>query len=208
MDEARIQRLKVVLFFICLAPFVALIAGALLDALGSDPVKTLTHQTGIWALRLLLFTLAMGPLVRYTKWFVVMRFRRLIALFCFFYASLHLVVYLVFEHALVPAAIARDIVRHPYVLAGMTAYLCLLPLAITSTDTMMRRMRGAWKRLHRLVYLAGAAATLHFLWQMKAQHLTPLGYAAIFFLLMAVRLPDWIRRPPPAPGGAGKAPPG
>jgi sulfoxide reductase heme-binding subunit YedZ len=175
-------------------PFLLLCARVALDLLGADPVRTLTLTTGLWTLRLLLLTLAFAPLVKYTGWKVLYRFRRMVALYCFFYACLHLLVYLLFEHAFILREIARDVVRHPYVLAGMTAYLCLVPLAITSTNAWMRRLGAAWKKLHRLVYVAGTAACLHFLWSVKADYTEPLLYTSFYVALVLPRLAAVVKR--------------
>lgn len=180
--------LKPVVFLLCLAPAVWLTAQAMTVGLGTNPVERLTHVTGEWALRMLLIGLAITPLRRLTGWQAIGRLRRMIGLFAFFYASLHLLVYVVFDHFFDVAAIWLDVAKHPYILLGMLAYLLLLPLALTSTNGMMRRLGKRWKPLHRLVYLVAVLAVLHFFWLVKADLREPLWYAGILSCLLLMRL--------------------
>ncbi len=157
--------------------------------LGAEPVETLTHETGEWALRLLLATLAISPLRRLTGWHELARYRRLLGLAAFAYATLHFSVWLAVEHFFDWALIVEDIVERPYVTVGFAAFLLLVPLAVTSTRGWIRRLGRRWRALHRLVYAAAALAVVHFLWLVKADLREPLVYGALFALLLAARLP-------------------
>lgn len=158
--------------------------------LGAEPVETLTHETGEWALRLLLASLAVTPARRAFALPWLAPLRRTLGLAAFGYACLHVTVYLVVDWGFDWEAIAEDVVEHPYVLAGATAFGCLVPLAATSTRAAQRRLGGArWRRLHRLAYAAGAAAVVHFLWLVKADSREPLVYAAVLAALLVARTP-------------------
>jgi sulfoxide reductase heme-binding subunit YedZ len=157
--------------------------------LGPDPIAQLTHASGDWALRLLLMALAITPLRKLTGWNVLARFRRLVGLYAFFYASLHLAVYLVLDLGGYWTQIIEDIAKRPFNTVGFAAWLILLALAATSTQAAMRRLKHAWVRLHRLVYAAGLLAVLHFWWLVKADLREPAIYAAILAVLLGFRLP-------------------
>lgn len=185
---------KWLVFPAALLPAMLLLYGALYNTLGADPVKILTHETGLWALRFLLLSLAMTPLRRWTGWAGFIRYRRMLGLYAFFYASLHLSVYLVLDLGAYWADLLTDIQKRPYMTVGFAAWLILLPLAITSTRAMIRRLGRNWQRLHRLVYLAGILAALHFLWLVKADLREPGIYAGILVVLLLARL--WPKRGP------------
>jgi methionine sulfoxide reductase heme-binding subunit len=159
------------------------------EALGADPVAEITHRTGDWALRLLLVALAVTPLRRISGWNVLARFRRLVGLYAFFYATLHLSTYLVLDLGGYWAQILEDIAKRPYITVGFLAWLGLLPLALTSTQGMMRRLGRRWTALHRVVYGVGVLGVLHYLWLVKSDLREPLLYAAILTLLLLLRLP-------------------
>jgi sulfoxide reductase heme-binding subunit YedZ len=184
---------KVVAFTACLVPAALLSWAAFDNRLGPDPVAQITHETGIWALRLLLATLAMTPLRRLTGSPLPIRFRRMLGLFAFFYAALHLSTYVALDLQGYWAQILDDLVKRPYITVGALALLMLIPLAITSTRGMMRRLGRNWGRLHTLVYPAAALACLHFFWLVKADKREPLIYAGILALLLVLRLP-WKKR--------------
>ena len=179
---------KVALFLIALIPLGGLLMGLLTGGLGANPVETITHRSGDWALRLLLATLALTPLRELTGWHRLLLFRRMLGLFAFFYACLHLMTWLVFDHALELAGMLDDVLERPYITFGMSAFCLLLPLALTSTDGWIRRLGRRWKQLHRLVYPAAIVAVLHFLWLVKADLQEPLIYAAVLSLLLSWRL--------------------
>jgi len=184
--------IKPVVFFICLLPLVMLVWDGFHDALGANPVEKITHRTGDWTLRFLLLTLSVTPLRKLLNWKFMMRFRRMLGLFAFFYACLHFVTYLVFDHFFDFGEIAKDILKRPYVTVGFTGFVLLIPLAITSTNNMKKRLGKNWKRLHQLVYVIAVCGILHYLWLVKADLLQPLIYAAILLLLFGVRA--WFQR--------------
>jgi methionine sulfoxide reductase heme-binding subunit len=194
----RIAALKPLVFVLALAPLGLLIWKTSQNALGTDPVAHLEHNTGIWALRLLLATLAITPLRKLTGWNALIRFRRMLGLFAFFYASIHLIIYLVVDLGGFWSQILIEIAKKPFVTVGILAWLLMIPLAITSTKGMMRRLGRNWQRLHRLVYASGVFAALHFLWQVKYGEtiaaLEPVVYAGIFLALMLARVPAWLKQ--------------
>ena len=182
----------------------------LIDQLGADPQKTLERTLGLWALRFLILALAVTPLRRLGVANLV-RYRRALGLIAFYYAVLHVTVYTVLDQGLDLAAVWADIVKRPYITVGMLAFTLLVPLAITSNAPMIRRLGGAaWQRLHRLVYLAAAAAVLHFIMLVKSWSPELILYAVLIAGLLAVRLiarrPGAARRPATARPPAGKRP--
>jgi len=187
----RTQRVaKSLVFLGALIPLALLIQAFVSgELLLTEPVKNIQHRTGIGALILLLVTLTATPLRRLTGWNDVIKFRRMLGLFAFFYASLHVFSYLVFDQELSPSAIAADVVEHPWVLLGFTAFVLLIPLAVTSTKGWIRRLGGQrWQRLHQLIYVSAAAAVLHFLWLVKLDKREPVIYAVILVALLVARL--------------------
>ena len=180
--------LKAVAHTLALAPALWLLWRAGRDALGADPVAALTHGTGDWALRLLLLCLAMTPLRQLIGRPWPIRFRRLLGLYAFFYASLHLAVYLLLDLGTYWAQLGADILKRPFITVGFTAWLLLLPLALTSTQAMMRRLKKNWQRLHRLVYAVAVLAVLHFWWLVKSDIREPLLYAALLALMLGWRV--------------------
>lgn len=208
---------KVLVFLGALIPLALLILAFVSgDLLLTEPVKNIQHRTGIAALILLLATLAVTPLRRLLGWNDLIKFRRMLGVFAFFYAALHAFSYFVFDQELSPTAIAADVGEHPWVLLGFTAFSLLLPLAITSTSGWVRRLGGRrWRALHQLVYVAAAAAVLHFLWLVKLDVREPVIYAAILVALLSVRL-FYLRRvrrtsrhgkhPATPPGNASQVP--
>lgn len=173
---------------LALLPLLLMVRATLADALGADPVAELTHRTGDWALRMLLLSLAMTPLRRVLDQAWPIRFRRLLGLYAFFYACLHLTVYVVLDLSGYWAQILEDIVKRPFITVGFLAWLLLIPLAITSTRGWIRRMGRRWGQLHRLVYAIGVLAVLHFFWLVKADLREPLVYACVLTLLLGLRL--------------------
>lgn len=188
-DLAFHRLLKPLLFLACLAPCARLLWGIQTDDLGPNPLETVTHTTGDWALRLLLVTLAMTPLRRLVHAAWPLRLRRMLGLFAFFYACLHFATWLVLDQELRWSDIVVDIGKRPYVTVGFAAWLLLVPLALTSTRRAMRRLGRRWSQLHKLVYLATLLAVVHYLWLVKADLRDPLLYAAVFAGLMLLRVP-------------------
>lgn len=164
--------------------------------LGADPVAEIEHRLGIWALRLLVLTLAITPLRQALQQPALVRFRRMLGLYAFFYATLHLAAYLVLDLRGYWPQVFEDIAKRPYITVGFTAWLLLVPLAITSTQAAMRRLGRNWGRLHRLAYAAGVLAVLHFWWLVKADVREPALYAAILAVLLGWRLVRALRRGP------------
>ncbi len=171
------------------SPALWLIWATVRDQLGADPIAELSHETGQWALRLLLACLAMTPLRRITGHSGWLGYRRMLGLWAFAYASLHLAVYLVLDLGGYWRQILDDLSQRPYIMAGASAWLLLLPLALTSTRAAIRRLGRQWRRLHRLIYPAVIAAGLHFVWLVKADPREPLIYIGITAVLLALRLP-------------------
>ncbi|WP_369944328.1 protein-methionine-sulfoxide reductase heme-binding subunit MsrQ [Xanthomonas medicagonis] len=157
------------------------------DALGADPVAEVEHRTGLWALRLLLLTLAITPLRQLTGQPVLLRFRRMLGLYAFFYATVHLAAYLGLDLRGYWTQIFEEIVKRPYITVGFLAWLLLIPLAITSTQGWMRRLKRNWGKLHKAIYAIGVLAVLHFWWLVKSDIREPLLYAAILALLLGWR---------------------
>ena len=174
---------------VALLPALGLAVAAARGALGANPVETLTHVTGEWALRLLLASPA-GPLTSSPDALGrpgLAPFRRIFGLLAFGYAVLHLLTWLLLEHTLAADAILEDILERPFVTAGAVSFLCMLPLALTSTRRAVRRLGRRWVQLHRLVYLAAAAAVVHFLWLVKADLRAPLVHGAVLAVLLGLR---------------------
>jgi len=179
--------LKPLVFIACLIPFALLLKGLIAGDLGANPLERVTDVTGQWGLRLLLLTLAVTPLRRLTGWAWLQRFRRMLGLFVFFYITLHFLTWVWLDQELAWANIVADIVKRPYVTVGFTAWLLLLPLVVTSTRGMMRRLGRRWQRLHRAVYPIAVLGVLHYIWLVKADLLEPLIYASLLGILLAVR---------------------
>lgn len=186
--RSAVPWLKLVVWAASLAPLAVLVWDAFHGGLGAEPIEEVTHRTGKTALVLLLASLAVTPVRRVTGWNPVVRVRRLVGLFAFFYAVLHFSIYLV-DQELVPAYVVEDVVERPYVTAGFVALLLLVPLAATSTRGMIRRLGKRWQPLHRLVYLSAILAVVHFLWLVKKDLREPLVYGAVLLVLLALRLP-------------------
>jgi sulfoxide reductase heme-binding subunit YedZ len=165
-----------------------LISAGFADALGANPVEKLTHQTGLWTLRLLLVTLALSPLRQWTGSAAWIRFRRLIGLYTYFYCCCHFAIWFIADHSLDLGAMLEDVIKRPYITLGFSAFVLLLPLAITSNQAMVRRLGRNWKTLHQLVYAILLLGVLHFLWLVKADYLEPTIYAIIAVVLLLHRV--------------------
>jgi len=197
----RIAAFKPLVFIACLLPLAHLVWDAVQGTLGTDPVAQLEHRSGDWALRLLLATLAITPLRRISGWHKAIRFRRMLGLFAFFYVSVHLTIYLAIDLGGFWSQLLGEIIKRPYITVGFAAWLLLIPLALTSTQAMMRRLGRNWQRLHRLIYPIALLGVLHYFWLVKADHREPAVYLAIWVVLMMLRLPMKqmrARRQPPA----------
>ena len=182
---------KPLVFIACLAPLAWLASGAFGwfgVSLGPDPVKELEHECGKTALNLLLLTLAVTPVRELTSQPQLLRLRRMLGLFAFFYVVLHFTIYLVLDLELNFATLGADIAKRPYITIGFTALLLLIPLAVTSTNGMMRRLGRRWQTLHRLVYVIAVLGVWHFYWQVKRDVREPLLYAGILAVLLGYRV--------------------
>ena len=187
--------LKTVAWVLCLLPLLVLLYRAFIGGLGANPISYVTNWLGQWTFRLLLVSLALTPLriVTGLAWPVLLR--RLLGLFTFFYASLHFSVWILLDHFFNWDQMLADVVKRRYITVGMLALSFLIPLAVTSTNGMVKRLGGtAWRRLHRVIYLVGVLAALHFLWLAKGFRLDAALYAGILTLLLGVRLFDAVRR--------------
>lgn len=181
--------LKPAVFLLCLAPLVVLAADAFGGNLSANPIDDITDATGTWTLRLVLATLAVTPLRRILGWNFLGRVRRMLGLFTFFYAFLHFLTYAWLDQFFDPGAILADIPKRPFILAGFTAFVLFIPLAVTSTAGWVRRLGGKrWRMLHRLVYVSAVAGVVHYLWLVKADLRAPLIYGAILALLLGYRV--------------------
>lgn len=179
---------KPVAHLLCLIPFGLLLWAWFSDGLGANPVEKLTHETGQWTLRLLMLTLSLTPLRQWSGIAAWLRFRRLIGLYAYFYGCCHFAIWFIADHSLDISDMFEDIVKRPYITLGFSAFLLLLPLALTSNQAMLRRLGRNWKRLHQLVYAILVLALLHFLWQVKADYLEATIYAIIGVILLMHRV--------------------
>jgi sulfoxide reductase heme-binding subunit YedZ len=183
-----LTRFKLAVFVFCLVPLGQLLHYAWTDDLSANPIEFITRFTGSWALILLLASLSVTPLRKTLGWNDLIKFRRMLGLFAFFYALLHFSTYLVLDHFFDFPAIVKDIIKRPYVTAGFTGFVLMIPLAITSTTAMIRRLGKRWQQLHRLVYIAAIAGIIHFYWLVKADIRRPVQYGAVLALLLVFRL--------------------
>ncbi|MFW2438137.1 MAG: sulfite oxidase heme-binding subunit YedZ [Arenicellales bacterium] len=189
MTNRQITFTKTGVFFLALVPFSLLLLRAWNDELGANPIEAITDITGIWTIRFLAITLAITPLRKLTRQAILIRFRRMLGLFTFFYASLHFLTYVWLDQYFDWRFIVEDIIEHPYVIVGFTTYLILLLLAVTSPRFMVRKLGNNWKKLHRLIYPAAFLASFHFIWLVKSDIREPLLYFALFTVLLLLRIP-------------------
>lgn len=173
---------------LCLAPFGLLLWAAFDAGLGANPVERLTHETGQWTLRLLLITLALSPLRQWSGSAAWLRFRRMTGLYAYFYSCCHFAIWFIADHSLDVADMFDDIVKRPYITLGFSAFVLLLPLALTSNRAMQRRLGRNWRKLHQLVYAILLLGVLHFMWQVRADYLEAAIYAIIAVVLLLHRV--------------------
>lgn len=176
------------LFLICLYPLVRLAVLAVTGGLGANPIEFITRSLGTWTLTGLLITLAVTPARRLTGYGGLLRYRRMLGLFAFFYGTLHLLSYLWLDQFFAWPEIFKDILKRPFITFGMAAFLMLAPLALTSTQASMRRMGRNWQRLHRLIYPAALGAVLHYAWLVKKDLTQPFIYGGVLTVLLGMRL--------------------
>jgi sulfoxide reductase heme-binding subunit YedZ len=182
---------KPIVFLLCLIPAVTIATRAYLDDLGPFPINELELLTGRWTLRMLAIALAITPARRLFGWNGLVKYRRMVGLFAFFYATVHISTYVGLDAFFDVAWMVEDILEHRYITIGMLAYLCLIPLAVTSTKGWIRRLGKRWQKLHRLVYVAAVLGTVHYLWAVKKDTFLPLVYLSIFVVLLGYRLVVW-----------------
>jgi sulfoxide reductase heme-binding subunit YedZ len=194
-------RIKAALFVLALVPLARLVAAAFTGGLGVNPIEFVTRSTGTWTLSLLLITLAVTPLRRVTGWNWLIRLRRMLGLFAFFYACLHFTTYVWLDQFFDPAAIVKDVVKRPFITVGFSAFVLLIPLAATSTHAMVRRLGGkAWQRLHYLVYLIATLGVVHYWWLVKKDVTQPMLFAAALAVLLGYRVVHQLRNLSPRSG--------
>jgi len=200
--------LKAVIFFLALLPLARLLWAAYAGNLGPEPVEFVQRWTGTWTFNLLLLTLCISPLRAYTQWHWLLRLRRMLGLFTFFYATLHFLSFVGFDHAFAVDAIAKDIFKRPFVTIGFAAFLLLIPLAATSNQWALRKLGGRkWQELHRNIYLVGILACVHYFWLVKATALLwPLAYSVALAFLLGWRVRERQRKAVPVPQFQGAKP--
>jgi sulfoxide reductase heme-binding subunit YedZ len=181
--------LKIGIFLFALIPLTKLAFNAYTDNLGANPIERITHRTGYWTLVFLLVTLTITPLRRLTGWLWLVRYRRMLGLFAFFYASVHFLTYLVLDQFFDWENIVKDIVKRPYITIGFLAFVLLIPLAITSNNRLIKLVGGKrWLTLHRLIYPIAIGGVVHFWWLVKKDITEPLTFAILLAVLLAIRL--------------------
>ena len=184
----RASLVKPLVFLLALVPAGYLGYRTYTNDLGVNPAETLQLDTGGWALKFLLVTLAITPLRRLTGWNRVIQYRRMVGLFAFFYACLHVLTYIVLDKYFAFGEMLADVAKRPFITAGFVAFVSMVPLAVTSTRGWIRRLGRRWQALHRLIYLSGVAAAIHFVWKVKVAVGEPVYYAIAVALLLAFRV--------------------
>ena len=175
------------IFFLSLIPFVLILYKIIFNKLGPEPVKEITHFTGEWTLLFIIFTLSMSPLKKITKLNIWISFRRMLGLFIFFYATLHMLTYVVIDYRLDFQSISKDILTKKFIFVGFAAWVLLLPLALTSSKKALIYLKDKWKKLHRLIYVIAILGVTHFIWLVKKDLTEPLIYAVIILILLLFR---------------------
>jgi sulfoxide reductase heme-binding subunit YedZ len=187
----QLTAVKTALFLVCLLPFVRLAVFAFTDRLGANPIEFITRSTGDWTLYFLCLTLAVTPLRKLSKWNWLLKLRRMLGLFAFFYVTLHFITFLWFDHFFDVDEMLKDIVKRPFITVGFIAFLLLIPLAATSTNAMVRRLGGKrWQWLHRLIYVIAPLGILHFWWMKAGKHdfAQPILFGIVVLALLGVRV--------------------
>ena len=175
-------------FLLSTIPFIFITYKIFLDKLGPEPIKEITHHTGEWTLLFLIFTLAMSPLKKITNMNIWISVRRMLGLFAFFYASLHMLTYVGLDYRFDMNEISKDILTKRFIFVGFAAWLLLVPMALTSSKKMMNILKQYWKKLHRLIYLIALLGVTHFIWLVKKDITEPLIYLLIILFLLAFRV--------------------
>ena len=188
------NKIKPVLFILLLVPLALLAYRFYSEGFGANPIETINRYTGDWALRILLMTLSFYPLIRITRWNNIIQYRRMFGLFAFFYVCVHLTSYIVLDQFFDFSEIIDDVIKRPFITAGFSAFILLIPLAVTSTKKMVERLQYRWIQLHRLVYVIAILAVLHFWWMVKIDTREPMIYAIILAVLLGIRLFFYLKR--------------
>jgi sulfoxide reductase heme-binding subunit YedZ len=192
---------KVAVFLLCLVPFVGLADRALHNRLGANPVEFLQHATGDWTLRFLVFTLCITPFRKLFKLPDLIRFRRMLGLFAFFYVCLHFLTYLGPDQSFDLAGMWKDVAKRPFITVGFLGFILLIPLALTSTAGWIRRLGGKrWQMLHRAIYITAICGVIHYYWLVKSDVRKPVFYGSLVAILLLWRFGGWLskRRSPAA----------
>ena len=188
LSQINQKYLKVVIFTLSMMPIFFIIYQILTNQLGPEPIKDITHHTGKWTLYFIVITLAMTPLKKITKLNIWINYRRMFGLFIFFYASVHLMTYVGLDYRFDLESIGDDIIKKKYIFIGFSAWLLLIPLAVTSNKRMMKILKDKWKKLHRLIYLISLFGGIHYLWLVKRDLTEPLIFLTVILILLAFRL--------------------
>jgi methionine sulfoxide reductase heme-binding subunit len=189
----KLRLTKLALFLAALIPLARLIWKAFHQDLGANPVEFITHSTGDWTLILILATLTITPLRRITRQYWLIGIRRMIGLFAFFYVSLHFITYIWADKGFDVHEMLKDVVKRPFITVGFSAFVLMIPLALTSTAWSIRLLGGKnWQRLHRLIYLTAILGVIHYLWLVKADRRKPLEYGAVLSVLLLYRVAVWL----------------
>lgn len=195
LDAKQVGWIKALAFGACLIPLALLALRGARHGLGANPIEYITRSTGWWTLSFLLITLLVTPLRRWTGWNWLLRLRRMLGLYAFFYAALHFTTYIWLDQFFDLRSIVKDVIKRPFITIGFSAFVLLLPLAATSTNAMVRRLGGKrWQLLHRLVYLIAACGAIHFWWLVKKDITEPLIFASLLGVLLGARVMFSLRR--------------
>lgn len=187
----RINKLWSFTLVACVLPLLFLSVDVVFNHLGSNPIQALHIRLGDWSLRFLCITIAITPIQKITQWRGMTEYRQLFGLCAFFYATLHLLVYLLVDHNLLWSLIATDIIESPYIWLGVISYIIVFLLGVSSSKWAKKKLGKTWKKLHRFIYVASIAAVIHYFWQLKGNLAEPLLYAVILFLLLGFRVYIW-----------------
>ena len=187
LTQINQRYLKIIIFILSLAPIFFIIYQIINNQLGPEPIKDITHHTGKWTLYFIVITLAMTPLKNITKQNIWIKYRRMFGLFIFFYASVHLMTYVGLDYRFDLTDIGDDIIKKKYIFIGFSAWLLLIPLAITSNKRMVKILKSKWKKLHRLIYLISLFGAIHYLWLVKRDLTEPLIFLLVIITLLAFR---------------------
>jgi methionine sulfoxide reductase heme-binding subunit len=187
--------IKAIVFVMCLVPFLLLCWDALTSNLGPNPVETLQHGTGDWTLRFLIITLAVSPLRKILNFPELIRFRRMLGLFAFFYVCLHFLTYIGPDQSFSISAMWKDVFKRPFITVGFLGFVLLIPLALTSSASWIRRLGGRrWRALHSVIYISAVAGVIHYYWLVKSDVRKPVQYAFFVGVLLIWRLGEWLHR--------------